>query len=227
MKMKLVTVLLCILIVVAPTQKSHAIVWVVVKAAIVKVIKAIDLGIQRQQNKIIWLQNAQKTLENAMAKLKLDEISDWTSRQREQYKKYFDELQQVKALITHYQRLKEITRKQTRIVTEYQRAWGMIGNDKRFTVEEVRYMGKVYAGILDETLKNVDRIALVINSFRTQMSDAKRLEIINETADRVDGNYSDLLEFNRQNGMLSLQRAKGEQEVNTVKAMYGIKTVQP
>jgi len=222
MKTRIIAVVLCVLITVMPTQKSHAIVWVVVKAAIIKVIKAIDLGIQRQQNKIIWLQNAQKTIENTMTKLKLDEISDWTERQRAQYKKYFDELQQVKLLISYYQRIKEITQKQTRLVREYQRAWGMVRNDTRFTPDEITYMGKVYSGILNETLKNVDQIAMVISSFQTQMTDAKRLEIINATADRVDENYSDLLEFNRENGMLSLQRAKEVDEIKTVKQMYGI-----
>jgi len=214
--------LLCIAMVALPTKKSHAIVWVVVKAAVKKVIKAIDLGIQRQQNKVIWLQNAQKTLENAMAKLKLDEISDWSKKQKDQYQKYFDELQQVKLLITYYQRLKEITQKETRLVREYQRAWGMVRNDKRFSVEEIEYMGKVYTGILNETIKNVDQIAMVVNSFRTQMTDAKRLEIINATADRVDENYMDLLEFNRDNGMLSLQRAKEQNEIQVVKEMYGL-----
>jgi hypothetical protein len=37
----------------------------IIKAAVKKVIMAVDLKIQRLQNKTIWLQNAQKRLENA------------------------------------------------------------------------------------------------------------------------------------------------------------------
>ncbi|ULT38459.1 hypothetical protein KRR40_25440 [Niabella defluvii] len=85
-------------------------VWVVVKAAVKKVIKAIDLQIQRLQNKTIWLQNAQKTLENTLSKLKLDEISDWTEKQKEQYRKYYEELAKVKAIISYYQRIRDITK---------------------------------------------------------------------------------------------------------------------
>ena len=40
-------------------------------------------------------------------------------------------------------------------------------------------MQQVYTGILDESVKNIDQLQLVINAFVTQMSDAKRLEIIN------------------------------------------------
>ena len=54
-----------------------------IKAAIVKVIKAIDLKIQRLQNETIRLQNAQKAIENALTKTKLTEISDWVEKQRD------------------------------------------------------------------------------------------------------------------------------------------------
>src|SRR5687767_4806526 len=71
----------------------------VIKAGIVKVIKAVDLKIQRLQNETIWLQNAQKTIENELSKLRLGEIADWVEKQRTLYADYFDELQQVKNLI--------------------------------------------------------------------------------------------------------------------------------
>ena len=83
-------------------------------------------------------------------------------------------------------------------------------------------MEKVYSGILDESVKNIDQISLIIKSFITKMSDAKRLELINNAADQVDVNFSDLIEFNRQNALLSLQRAKTETEVQAVKKLYGL-----
>jgi predicted transcriptional regulator YheO len=221
-KIWFITMFATMVLVVAPTQQSHAVVWVVVKAAIKKVIKAIDLQIQRLQNKTIWLQNAQKTLENTLSKLKLDEISNWTEKQKEQYKKYYEELAQVKAIISYYQRIRGITKKQLRLVDEYNRAWPLIKQDKHFTADEISYMEKVYSGILDESLKNIDQIHLIIKSFTTKMSDAKRLELINNAADQVDTNYSDLVQFNRQNSLLSLQRAKTEAEVEVVKKLYGL-----
>lgn len=221
-KIWFITMLATTLLVVAPTQQSHAVVWVVVKAAIKKVIKAIDLQIQRLQNKTIWLQNAQKTLENTLSKLKLDEISDWTKKQKEQYQKYYEELAKVKSIISYYQRIRDITKKQVRLVDEYKRSWSLIKQDKNFTVNEIVYMEKVYSGILDESLKNIDQIGIILKSFTTTMTDAKRLELINNAADQVDTNYSDLVQFNRQNTLLSLQRAKTATEVEVVKKLYGL-----
>ena len=192
----------------------------IIKEGVKKVIKAVDLKIQRLQNKTIWLQNAQKTLENVLSKLKLDEISDWTEKQKEQYQKYFDELAQVKSIITSYQRIRDIIKKQVHLVDEYKRVWQMIQQDSHFTPDEISYMERVYSGILDESIENLDQIQLILKSFMTKMSDAKRLELINNTADQIDTNYSDLVQFNQQNMLLSLQRAKTLTELQEVKKLY-------
>ncbi len=55
-----------------------------------------------------------------------------------------------------------------------------------------------------------------------QMSDAKRLEIINSAADQVETNYNDLTAFNQQNILLSMQRAKGKRDVEVIKQLYGL-----
>lgn len=208
----------------APTYRSQAQIPIaeIIKAAVVKVIKAVDLKIQRLQNKTIWLQNAQKTLENTMSKLKLDEITNWVERQKQLYKDYYEELQKVKAIISYYKRIKEITEKQVHLVEEYKRAWGLFKQDNHFSAEELSYMSRVYSGILDESVKNLDQIFVVINSFQTQMSDAKRLEIINAAADRIEVNYNDLKTFNQQGIVISLQRAKSQNDVDVVKKLYGI-----
>ncbi|WP_316834982.1 conjugal transfer protein TraI [Pedobacter nutrimenti] len=225
MKKILTMILLVLTVTLVPVKQSHAQIPIIdiIKAAVKKVIRAVDLQIQRQQNKIIWLQNAQKVLENAMSKLKLREISEWTEKQKELYKVYFDELKKVRTIITYYQRIREVIQKQESIITEYRRAWSLVRSDKHFTPQEIEYMGKVYSGILDQSVSNMEQLYLVINSFRTQMTDAKRIEMINTAAEKVNENYIDLRDFNSDNGMLSLQRAKSEQEVDLVRKLYGLK----
>jgi hypothetical protein len=193
-----------------------------IKEGIKKVIKAVDLQVQRWQNETIWLQNAQKVLENKMSELKLNEISDWVEKQRTLYADYFDELWKVKNTIAYYHRIKELTQKQLQIMAEYKRAYGMFKNDKHFKVSEVAFMGKVYAGIIEASGKNLDNLFLVINSSSTQMSDAKRLEIINSVADNIEENYRDLQSFNRSNALLSLQRSSDFTDGEVFKKLYGL-----
>jgi hypothetical protein len=205
-----------------PTQQSHAQIGII-KEILIKIIKAIDLAVQKVQNKTIWLQNAQKALENTMSKLKLDEISGWVEKQRTLYKDYFEELQKVKNIIAYYQRIKDLTQKNILLVEAYKKAFALFKQDQHFTTAEIAYMEKVYSGILEQSAKNIDQIFIVINSFSTQMSDAKRLEIIDGAAEQVDKNYADLVQFNTQNKLLSLHRSKDQQDIDVVRALYGIK----
>lgn len=194
----------------------------IIKAGIVKVIKAVDLKIQRLQTKTIWLQNAQKVLENKMSELKLTEIGDWVEKQKTLYADYFDELWKIKNAITTYQKVKEIIQKQVQLVNEYSRAISLFKQDKHFTEKEISYMHDVYAGILDESVKNIEQVQLVISAFVTQMSDGKRLEIINVASDNIEQNISDLRQFNQENIKISLQRAKDKNDIDAVRKLYGL-----
>jgi hypothetical protein len=224
MKKILAVVSLALCFMVSPVQNANAQIPImeIIKQAITKVIVAVDLKIQRLQNKTIWLQNAQKVLENKMSEMKLTEISDWVEKQRAQYANYFDELWRIKAALAYYQRIKDIIEKQLQLVNEYKGAWALFKQDKNFTADELDYILEVYSGIMDESVKNLDQLSLVINAFVTQMSDAKRMEIINEVDSKLDENLNDLRDFNNQNKMISLQRASEKGDIETVKKLYSL-----
>lgn len=194
----------------------------VIRAGVKKVIKAVDLRVQRLQNETIWLQNAQKVLENQLSKLKLTEIADWTERQKEQYSKYYEELWKIRSAIAYYKRIKDLTATQVAIVDEYKWAWGLFQKDGHFKPGELEYMGKVYSGILDESIKNVDQIFLVINSFQTQMSDAARLELIAKAASEMEANLSAIKKFNASNISLSISRSVSLEQTAKLKELYGV-----
>ena len=206
---------------VPPAQAANP--WAaIIKAAIKRVVKAVDLMIQRRQNRVIKLQNAQKALENAMTKLKLEQIAEWVKKQRDLYEQYYEELKKVKAVIAYYFKIKELAEKNLRTVQAYERMWALLQSDRNFTAAELTYMKKVYSSILDETAKNIELISEVVKSFSLQMTDAQRLALIDQACERVESNYSDLLRFNRENKMLSVSRAKTQSEIQVVKSLYGL-----
>ncbi len=224
MTRKLVIVSLGLCCLMLPIQETKAQIPIadIIKAAVIKVIKAVDLQVQRLQNKTIWLQNAQKTLENEMSQLKLDEIKDWVGKQRKLYDDYYQELWKVKAALAYYQRVKDIIQRQVQMVNEYKGAWALFKQDKNFTTAELDYMYNIYTGMLDESLKNIDQLFLVANAFATQMSDAKRLQIINTVSDEIEQHYVDLKQFNNQNKMISLHRSSEKGEIEYAKRLYGL-----
>jgi hypothetical protein len=214
--------ILCVALTIMPNQKTHAVVWVVVKAALIKVIKAIDLQVQRLQNKTIWLQNAQKSLENTMSKLQLDEITDWVEKHREQYAEYFEELKTVKEAIDTYQQVKSIMNKQLMMIHEYRKAFAQFRNSAKFTPGELEYMAQVYTGIINASANNLDELFLVIRSRNTQMTDGSRLAIINAVAGHIDENLNDLRTFNEENVKLSLSRTRSISEMQALKQLFGV-----
>jgi hypothetical protein len=223
MKRLLAVVCICCCVMMPIHQlKAQDPISLIIKEGIKKVIKAVDLKIQRLQNKTIWLQNAQKTLENKMSQMKLTEIRDWVQKQKKLYEDYYEELWKVKSAISNYKRVKDILEQQVVMVSEYKGAWNLFRQDKNFTPEELDYMLNIYSGMMNESLKNIDQLFLVVNAFATQMTDAKRLEIINTVADNIQTQFFEMKEFNTQNKMLSLQRASERGEIEYVRRLYGI-----
>ena len=83
-------------------------------------------------------------------------------------------------------------------------------------------MFTVYTGMMDESLKSLDQLFLVVNAFATQMSDAKRLEIINTAASTIEQGFMDLKDFNNQHKTISIQRSVEKGEIDYVRKLYGL-----
>ncbi|MBA8986200.1 conjugal transfer protein TraI [Sphingobacterium cellulitidis] len=220
---KIILLLLIVFVSTSPKPSYGQLVLAeVIRSAIKKVVKAVDLKIQRLQNKTIWLQQAQKTMENILSKTRLDEIALWSQKQKEAFGKYYSGLMKVKSVIGQFHQVKELTEKQVAMVREYRRVWGLLQHDGHFSIEELDYMAKVYSGMLEESLKNIDGLTMIIQSYTLQMSDGQRMEILAKASDRIDENFNDLRRFNRQNILLRIQRARSEQEVLIIKQLYGL-----
>lgn len=220
---KSIAILIIVLIGYSSRLQAQIIAAEAIKLVVKKVIRAIDLKVQRMQNQTIWLQNTQKTIENELSKFRLNEISDWTEKQRSLYDEYYQELWKVKSTIAYYKRIKDLTLKQVAMVGEYQRAWRLFQSDKHFRPEEIIEMQRVYLGILDASARNLEQIMLVVNPGKTQMTDQQRLEAINQAGDRLDESFGDLKQYNNQNMILSLHRGKDLNDIQTIKNYYGIR----
>lgn len=193
-----------------------------ITGAIKKVIKAIDLKIQQQQNKVIWLQNAQKALENAMSKTHLKDIAGWEQKQQQLYAGYFDELRKVKDVLTTYTEVRDMVRRQQELLAEYHSTWSLLRQDRHFSAGELQQMSSVYSGIIDESLRNVEQMELAVTSLRTSMSDGQRMLLLRSAAKGLDKNVSDLRAFNDRNIQLSLSRAQDDREAEELKQLYGL-----
>lgn len=187
-----------------------------------KVIVAIDLKVQQLQNQTIALQNAEQQLENSLHLNSLNNISDWLGKEKELYAGYYQELSKVRRLIADYDAIKQIISQQTQLVSEYRQASALFSRDPHFSAEELKYMGHIYNGILQESLRDLDEVTAVITDLATQMDDAERLGRIAQAAKAMQTNLDHLRRFNHQNAGLSLLRARDAQDKTAVKQLYNL-----
>lgn len=210
------------LLVIAPTLHSDAQIIDIIQQALIAAIKAADIAVQQAQNACMDLQNAQKEVENDLSQVSLGDIGDWEQKTKDIYSEYFQELWQVKTVISDFKQITDIVAQQSQLVTEYKQAYAVIKQDSHFTPAELTYIYNVYSGIIAESVKSLDQIVLILTSFSTQMSDAARLRIIKQASSDLQRETGDLRNFNNQAAQISLQRSKDQEEINTVKALYGL-----
>ncbi len=194
----------------------------IINAAVKKVIVATDLEVERMQSETIDAQNVEKSAENDMEQSELTGIADWVEQQRELFAEYYQELRDVKNVITSYEEVKAMIEKQEKIIAGYQQVYSVLQQDKHFSAAEVSHAFSVLSGIAAQSAQNISRLTVVVTSLLTQMGDAARLRLIDETGSDIDRNYMDLAQFSQQNFLLSLQRAKDANDIAATRALYGI-----
>jgi hypothetical protein len=194
----------------------------IINAAAKKVVMAIDLKVQELQTQTIQLQVAEKDLENTMEDSELGDITGWVKGEEQLYASYYQELWQVKAVISAYKRVTDMLDKEAQIVREYQQMTAALKSDKHLTAAEAEMMGASLSSIVNQSVNNLGQIKLVIQAFVTQMPDAGRLRIIDEAGSSVDKNYAAMGGLYQSGVLLSLNRARDENDIVAVKGLWGI-----
>lgn len=138
------------------------------------------------------------------------------------HKTFLDGLMQVSPAVKKYKRIADIISYQLRIAKEYKLAYNRFKEEKQFTIEEVDYLGKVYSNLFNESLKNLDELAMVITSGKLRMSDDERLQAIDKIYSSVEEQYSFLKEFTNNSNLLSLQRKSEKAEIEMSRRLYGL-----
>lgn len=139
------------------------------------------------------------------------------------HKTFLDGLEQVSPGVKRYKRISDIVNYQLRIVKEYKSAYTHFKEDKSFTIQELEYLGKVYSNLFNESLKNLEELAIIVTANKLRMSDDERLQAIDRIYATVVDQYSFLNEFNNNTALLALQRKSEQTEIKMSRIINGIR----
>lgn len=136
---------------------------------------------------------------------------------------FLDGLYQVNPSIRNYKRVGDIITYQTRIIKEYKRAYNRFKESKVFGAQEIVYLGGVYGNLMDQSLKNLDELSMILMSGMLRMSDDERLAAIDRIHREMLDKLSFLRSFNNKTSILALQRHRQQQDVLRMQQLYDIK----
>jgi len=128
----------------------------------------------------------------------------------------------VNPLVRDYKRVASIITYQQFIVKEYKRAWNRFRNDSNLTVQEIMYIERVYANLVQSSLRNLDDLLTVITAAELRMSDDERLSAIDRIFFDMEGKVSFLKQFNNSTASLLKKRARERQDVQSVQRLHNI-----
>ena len=133
---------------------------------------------------------------------------------------YLTGLMAVSPSVQNYGRVAEIISQQASILSEYKRSFSRFKQSGSFNASELSYMNNVFNQVAKQSMNDIDELSNLMTAGKLRMSDDDRLRAI----DRIYNSSSDQLQFvryfNRQGNLLSLQRTKETNEVNTLKQLY-------
>ncbi len=139
------------------------------------------------------------------------------------HKSFLDGLMEISPAVKKYKKVADIISYQLRIIKISKAAYAKFKEDKNFTVDEIKNIENVYGRLLNEGLKCLDELMMVITAGELRMSDDERLQAIDKIYSKLVDQFSFLKELNNSTAILSVQREKEQQDIDMSRKMNGIR----
>ena len=136
---------------------------------------------------------------------------------------FFGSLKIVNPKIKNAAIVADIIALQISIIQQFKRSINNCKKTGQFTNDEVGYVGKVYASLIIECLKDVDELISVTTDGELQMKDDERIKRITAIHTSMQDKYTFTQSFTNESAILVAQRMKEQNDVQASKILNNIK----
>ena len=150
-------------------------------------------------------------------------VKDMTEGNFSLHKTFLDALMQVSPAVKNYKRVAEIVEYQISIVKESRNGMNRFIKSGNFSGQEINYFEKVYGNLLNQSLRNLDELTMVITADKLRMSDDERLKAVDDIYEQMQDKLLFLRNFNNTSNVLDLQRSKEKNDVYVSKSFQEFK----
>lgn len=147
-------------------------------------------------------------------------VRDLTQGNFQLHQAFLDGLLEVSPTVRHYRRVAETAALQERLVRESRSAYQRFREAEAFTPEELAYLSAVYDNLLEESLRHLEELLLVLTAGELRMAEAERLEAIDRLYEATAGKLGFLRNFNYQTTRLALERSREKADLQAVQQLY-------
>jgi hypothetical protein len=137
------------------------------------------------------------------------------------HKAFLDALLEVSPAVRKYKKIADIIDMQVELTKKYKIAFSRFKASDQFTIEEIDYLGRVYERLFDQSIRNLDDLAMVITANKLRMSDEERLAAIDRIFADMEDKLAFLNDFNGRTGILAQARAEESSDVKTMRGLHG------
>ncbi len=150
-------------------------------------------------------------------------VKDMTEGNFSLHKTFLDALMQVSPAVKNYKRVGEIVDYQISIVKESRTGMNRFIKSGNFSGQELNYFEKVYGNLLNQSLRNLDELTMVITADKLRMSDDDRLKAVDDIYEQMQDKLLFIRNFNASSNVLALQRAKEKNDADASRALHVFK----
>ncbi len=149
-------------------------------------------------------------------------IKDISQGNFDMHKNFLDGLLAVSPSVKKYKRIADIIHQQSQLVKEYKSAFTRFKTSNLFNSTEIKYMENVYKNLFNNSLQNLDDLAMIVTVGKLRMSDDERMTAIDRVFDDVSDKLNFLRTFNKENNILALQRGREMFDTKVSKQLNGL-----
>ena len=158
-----------------------------------------------------------------IAKKGLTTISDIKNGDLHLHLDNFNSLKAVNPRVKKYVKVADIITLQLQIVQVYKTTLKQIKSNDLFNSSEIEYVYNVFTKLLEQCTNNIDELITLTTSGENEMKDDERLKRIDALEVDMQDKYAFAQNFGQGAQILSLQRSKEENEVQTSRLLNYIK----
>ena len=136
---------------------------------------------------------------------------------------YFNSLRGVNPKVKVWAKVTQIISYQVRILSDTRKTLHDVREAHQFTGQELDYCKNVFDNLLNECVKNIDELLMVVTDNKTEMKDDERIQRIDKLYEDMQDKYSFTSSFSSEMGMLSMQRLTEQVDINYLKKLNGIR----